>query len=192
MRLEQLAIQLASDQTVLQVKRGVARVNRVQRLMCFPRWETAQGHLSLRTLAPPLARPMLFGPEHPRCAHDSTPQGQLEAARRDLQDAEARAASAAQSSATNPRLAQYLSVTLQQLQLVTERREAAEGERDRLAAAHARLVQTIERERGERERQAALAQQQVCKLCCVWGMRAASRLCMDRGLVAAGCCCCLG
>ncbi|PRW60544.1 alpha beta-hydrolase isoform B [Chlorella sorokiniana] len=88
-------------------------------------------------------------------------QGQLEAARRDLQDAEARAASAAQSSAANPQLTQYLTVTLQQLQLVTGQREAAEAERDRLAAAHGRLVQTLERERGERERQAVLAQQQL-------------------------------
>lgn len=137
---------------------GVAQVNSAHVLL--PHQPTAwpvEGRAAL-------CKDRVCSPEHPRCAHNSTPQGQLEAARRDLQEAEARAASAAQSSATNPQLAQYLSVTLQQLQLVTERREAAEGERDRLAAAYARLVQTLEQERGERERQAALAQQQVGRL----------------------------
>lgn len=89
------------------------------------------------------------------------PQGQLEASRRDLQAAQSRAATAAQSGAASPQITQYLSVLVQQLQQVSGQLESAEAERDRLAAAHGRLVQTLERERGERERQAALAQQQV-------------------------------
>lgn len=111
------------------------------------------------------AVPALPSPSHPQLNAAicplQLPQGQLEASRRDLQAAEGRVAAAAQGGPANPQLAQYLSVTLQQLQLMTQQKEASEADREQLAAGHARLSQALERERRDAARQAAQAQQQV-------------------------------
>ena len=107
-------------------------------------------------LSTPVARPA-----SPATAIPAPPQGQLEAARRDLQSTEARAAAAAQGGPANPQLAQYLSVTLQQLHVTTQQKEVAEADKEQAVAAHARMSHALERERRDAARQAAQAQQQV-------------------------------